>query len=139
MALTQSSIVMYGPFTLSCKTLGVSTKVYTGLKFDAVSFDVEKKTASTEFEDGTQAEWIEGRLLTSEVTFSELVPADLDSIEACNNFALSFTQSGKTISVGSESTGGVEFTTAVAGGKSVVTMKFEGASDSTMANMFTVA
>jgi len=140
MALTQSAIAFYGPFTLTAKLGdGSSTsKAYSGLKTDAVTFDVEKKVASVEFEDGTEAEWIEGRILRAEVTFSELVPADLDTLETCNNFNLAFSQSGKTITVGSAS-GGVEFTTAVAGGKSVVSMKLEGASDSTMASMFSVS
>ena len=139
MALTQSEIVVYGPFTLTCKTGASSTKVYSGLKSDAVTFDVEKKTTSVEFEDGTEAEWIEGRILRCEVTLSELKPADLDFIEACNNFTLAFSQSGKTITVPASGATGVEFTTAVAGGKSVISMKSEGASDSTMASMFAVA
>ena len=138
MALTQGNIVVYGPFTLTAKTGASATKTYSGLKSDAVSFDVEKKLTNVEFEDGTEAEWIEGRILRAEVTFSELVPADLDTLESCNNFTLAFSQSGKTITVGGAS-GGVEFSTSVAGGKSVIAMKSEGAADSTMASMFSVA
>ena len=144
MALTQGNIVVYGPFTLTAKELAGQSaskaeKAYSGLKSDAVSFDVEKKLTSVEFEDGTEAEWIEGRILRCEVTISELVPADLDNLEKCNNFSLAFTQSGKTITVGSTTAGGVEFSTSVAGGKSVISMKSEGAADSTMASMFTVS
>ena len=132
-----------GPFTLTAKEGQGSSdskeqKAYSGLKSDAVTFDVEKKLTSVEFEDGTEAEWIEGRILRCEVTISELVPADLDSLEKCNNFSLAYAK-WKTITVGSTSAGGVEFSTSVAGGKSVISMKSEGAADSTMASMFTVS
>ena len=59
MALTQGNIVVYGPFTLTAKEGQGSSdskeqKAYSGLKSDAVTFDVEKKLTSVEFEDGTR-------------------------------------------------------------------------------------
>ncbi len=134
MALTASNLVWYGPFTITFKTAAASTKSYSGLNGDSISFGVETKVGNVVFEDGSEKNFVEGRKLTCELTFSELVTADLDSIEGCDNFTVAF-DNGKTVTVGTT----CEFFASVDGGKSKVTAIKTDDSAGDVADLFSIA
>jgi len=78
MALTAGKLIFYGPLTFELSVDGtpdVSKYKRENLKGDTVTFNIETKKGNVVFEDGTEADWEEGRKLVCEITVSEFDPA----------------------------------------------------------------
>lgn len=152
MALEQSKIVAYGPFTFEAYKMNSGNTAlelldvsggsgddikYEGLKSDSVSFSIEAKEGNIEFEDGTEKYWMEGRTVTVEVTIAELVAAELDKAEEAVAIKLVFSQSGKTVQVPptAKAVAGAYGTliSSVEDGKTKFMFRYFGAADSTFA------
>lgn len=129
MALTPANIVWYGPMTVAFKTGASATKTLTNLNNDSVTWAVETKTGNVVFEDGTEQTYIEGRKLTATITFSELVMADLDGLEGCDNILITLDNT-KTITIAATCT----CIASIDNGKTVVTVEKTAASGSTFAS-----
>ena len=110
MALDPDKIVAYGPYTVTFKDAAGTTvddgasptptdAEFVGLKFDSVTFSLETKEASVEFEDGSESFWEEGRTLTAEFNISEMDTAMQDAIETAKGFNVLFSETAKTITV----------------------------------------
>ncbi len=109
MALDADKIVAYGPYTVKFKnasnaqiTDGASPAtdaIFTGLKFDSVTFTLETKEQSVEFEDGSESFWEEGRTLSCEINISEMDTAMMDAIEGAKGLQFVFSETGKTITI----------------------------------------
>ena len=89
---------IWGPFTATFNDITSGTKAYSGLKRDAVAINEENVEARFEFEDGSAADCEEGRRVTIELTISDIVIADHDTVEGyAGDFTLLFTKPSKTL------------------------------------------
>ncbi len=80
--------VFHGPFSVFFgSTTGATDKSYTGSNKDSVTLSITTKVATEEIVDGSEIKDEAGRQLTMEITLSELIPADLDTIEGINDGA----------------------------------------------------
>jgi len=106
MALTAGNLVFYGPFTFDLRTVAPDASKYTrtALKGDSMTFNIETKKGNQEFEDGTEADWEEGRKLVCEITLSEFDPAattgDMQLAEAADKLIVTMLN-GKVATVAS--------------------------------------
>lgn len=88
MAQDQTKVI-HGPYTVTFSDGNVSptTVVFSGSNKDSITFDLASEVAVTDVVDGSAIRDLAGRLLTVEIEVSEVIAADLDSIETVMNTA----------------------------------------------------
>ena len=134
MALTQT-YVYRGPFTVTFN--GGGAKAYSGLRKDHITFTLETKEDVEELVDGSELPTVGGRLLTIEIMIDELVAADLDTIESYDtSVTIQFTEMGATEDIITIATPKVF--AHIEGLKAKIRVIKSGASDATIANMFSI-
>jgi len=153
MALDQDKIVAYGPYTVTFRKLSGSplaettiddggspatNAVFSGLKFDSVSFSLTTKEANVEFEDGSEVFWEEGRTLEVEINISEMDTAMMDKIETATGLLFNFSETGKSITVASVSSGATTIV-SVDNFKTKITYRKIFGANTTIANCLTIA
>ena len=101
MSLTKANI-LYGPFDLDMT--GGTGFSRTGLVPDSVVWGTETKKGNKVLEDGREQNWEAGQILTMEITFDEVLPADITLIRACTALTIAFSAPSKTVTVAAEVT-----------------------------------
>ena len=134
MALTQTFIYR-GAFTITFN--GGGSKAYTGVRKDNLVFGLETKEDVEEIVDGADLTTVGGRKLIIEVNIDELVPADLDTIETYDtSVTILFGEMGATedtITIAAP-----KVIASIDGMKSKIRIIKSGASDSTIAALFSI-
>lgn len=95
-----ASAVLYGPFNLVMS--GGTGFSHSGLLPDSISIQIEEKKNSREIEDGREQHWSEGIKGTFEITFDDLVIADIALIKATTSFVATFTEQTIVLTVGAK-------------------------------------
>ncbi len=90
----------YGPMTLTFNDISSGTKAYSTLKRDTVTINIERLEDRMEFEDGSAADTEAGSRITVEGNISDIVPADMDTIEGYSgDLTILFTKPSKTLTI----------------------------------------
>lgn len=93
-----ASAVLYGPFDLVMS--GGTGFNHSGQLRDSLSFQIETKKGNRAIEDGREQNWPEGMILTAEITFDDLVLADIALILATTSAVLTFTEQTIVLTIG---------------------------------------
>ncbi len=87
-----------GPFTTTYKDFAAGTESFAGLKRDTGVFNITPNTITEDFETGDGCEVNGGYTLELTQTFSDVIPADMDTILSYGgNVTVLFAKSGKTV------------------------------------------
>ena len=87
-----------GPFTVTYKDFAAGTEAFAGLKRDTGVLSIIPNTISEDFETGDGCEVNGGFTTELTLTFSDVIPADMDTIIGYNgSVTVLLAKSGKTI------------------------------------------
>jgi len=141
--------VFHGPFTINFNaTTGAGTKEYAGSNKDSIEINVTTKIATEELVDGSEIHDEAGRQVDIAITLSEVVAADLDTIETLSDGAtpeivVQFTNmpaatSFLTIPADTGTVLGLKAFVDITGAKPVVRIKYGAPAGTTWANIIQI-
>lgn len=96
--LQDSANVLYGPYNLTMT--GGTGFIHNALLPDSFAWNFERKRGNTPIGDGREKNYDIGCKLTVEITFEEVLTADMALIRACTALACAFTNPSKTFTIG---------------------------------------
>lgn len=135
MSLT-TTYVYRGAFTVTFN--GASSKAFSGVRKDSLSFNLETKEDVEEMVDGNELTTIGGRRLIIEISIDELVPADLDNIESYDT-TVDFLFGEMAASEDTITISAPKVIVSIENMKPKIRVILAGASDSTIASFMSIA
>lgn len=136
--------VFHGPYTATFdKTTAAGTKSYSGSNKESVEINITTKVATEEMVDGAEIYDEAGRTVEGTIGLSEIVAADLDTIEDCSTGAtpgirIQFTNMPAGTDTLSLLEQGIKFFADVVNGKPVIRFKMGVPAGTTMATLFQI-